>query len=122
AAATPPAPPAPEPVQAAAPPPPPPPTPEPAPVSPPAPAASTGSELDSILTKNAEDSVMSALTELTKKTAINRTGDGITVEDIVRDEVRPLLKQWLDKHLPSMVERLLQKELERVSKKVLGDD
>lgn len=33
-----------------------------------------------------------------------------------------MLKQWLDKHLPSMVERLLQKEMERISKRVLGDE
>ena len=39
---------------------------------------------------------------------------GPTIEDIVRAELRPLLKQWLDEHLPPMVERLVRAELERV--------
>ena len=39
---------------------------------------------------------------------------GPTIEDIVRAELRPLLKQWLDTHLPPMVERLVRAELERV--------
>ncbi len=40
---------------------------------------------------------------------------GPTVEDLVREEVRPLLKQWLDQHLPPMVERLVRQEIERVT-------
>ncbi|MEJ0049038.1 MAG: DUF2497 domain-containing protein [Rhodospirillales bacterium] len=38
----------------------------------------------------------------------------ISLEDIVRDEVRPVLKDWLDTHLPSIVERLVRAEIERV--------
>ena len=40
----------------------------------------------------------------------------------IRQELRPMLKHWLDYHLPGLVEKLLQKEMERISKKVLGDD
>ncbi len=40
---------------------------------------------------------------------------GPTIEDVVREEVRPLLKQWLDQHLPPMVERLVRQEIERVT-------
>lgn len=39
---------------------------------------------------------------------------GPTIEDIVRAELRPLLKQWLDANLPGMVERLVRAEIERV--------
>ena len=39
---------------------------------------------------------------------------GPTLEDIVRAELRPLLKQWLDANLPPMVERLVRAEIERV--------
>lgn len=39
---------------------------------------------------------------------------GPTIEDLVREEVRPLLKEWLDTHLPPMVERLVRAEIERV--------
>jgi cell pole-organizing protein PopZ len=39
---------------------------------------------------------------------------GPTIEDVVREELRPLLKSWLDQHLPPIVERLVRVEIERV--------
>lgn len=39
---------------------------------------------------------------------------GPTLEDIVRAELRQLLKEWLDVNLPPMVERLVRIEIERV--------
>jgi hypothetical protein len=39
---------------------------------------------------------------------------GPTLEDIVRSELRPLLKDWLDVYLPPLVERLVRVEIERV--------
>ena len=44
---------------------------------------------------------------------------GPTIEDLVREEIRPLLKEWLDTHLPSLVERLVQVEVERVVGRVV---
>jgi uncharacterized protein len=41
-------------------------------------------------------------------------GGGPTIEDLVRAELRPVLKEWLDTHLPSLVERLVRTEIERV--------
>lgn len=40
---------------------------------------------------------------------------GPTLEDIVRSELRPLLKEWLDNNLPPMVERLVRAEIDRVA-------
>lgn len=40
---------------------------------------------------------------------------GPTLEDIVRAELRPLLESWLNTHLPPLVQRLVQTEIERVS-------
>jgi cell pole-organizing protein PopZ len=40
---------------------------------------------------------------------------GPTLEDIVRSELRPLLKVWLDTNLSPMVERLVQAEIDRVA-------
>lgn len=42
------------------------------------------------------------------------TRGGPSIEDVVREEIRPLLKDWLDRHLPGMVERLVRAEIERV--------
>ena len=39
---------------------------------------------------------------------------GPSIEDLVREEIRPILKDWLDMHLPPMVERLVRAEIERV--------
>ena len=39
---------------------------------------------------------------------------GPTIEDMVREEVRPLLKQWIDTHMQALVERLVRAEIERV--------
>jgi cell pole-organizing protein PopZ len=39
-----------------------------------------------------------------------------TLEDMVREMLRPLLKSWLDDNLPSMVERIVRAEIERVSR------
>ena len=44
---------------------------------------------------------------------------GPTIEDLVREEIRPLLKAWLDQHLPPMVERLVRQEIERVTGRAL---
>lgn len=42
-------------------------------------------------------------------------GGGLTIEDVVRDEVRELLRTWLDEHLPPMVERMVRAEIARIS-------
>jgi len=39
-----------------------------------------------------------------------------TLEDLVHDMLRPMLKAWLDENLPNMVERLVRAEIERVSR------
>ena len=36
--------------------------------------------------------------------------------DLARDMIRPLLKTWLDDNLPSMVERMVRQEIERVAR------
>jgi uncharacterized protein len=43
-----------------------------------------------------------------------------TLEDLVREMLRPMLKSWLDDNLPSMVERLVRTEIERVSRGRMG--
>lgn len=44
---------------------------------------------------------------------------GPTIEDLVREEIRPLLKSWLDQHLPPLVQRLVQAEIERVANRAM---
>jgi len=39
-----------------------------------------------------------------------------TLEDLVKEMLRPMLKAWLDDNLPSLVERIVRAEIERVSR------
>jgi cell pole-organizing protein PopZ len=39
-----------------------------------------------------------------------------TLEDLVKEMLRPMLKTWLDDNLPSLVERLVRAEIDRVSR------
>ena len=61
---------------------------------------------------------------LLRAVAANRssavTRGGPSIEDVVRAELRPMLKDWLDAHLPSLVERLVRVEIERVLGKALS--
>ena len=45
---------------------------------------------------------------------------GPTLEDIVREEMRPMLKAWLDEYLPPLVERLVRAEIDRVVGRALS--
>lgn len=40
---------------------------------------------------------------------------GTTVEDLVVESLRPMLKEWLDDHLPALVRNLVEKEIRRLS-------
>jgi hypothetical protein len=44
------------------------------------------------------------------------TQNSRTLEDLVREMLKPMLKTWLDDNLPTMVERLVRAEIERVSR------
>lgn len=41
---------------------------------------------------------------------------GLTIEAMIREMLRPMLKEWLEENLPSMVERIVASEIERVSR------
>lgn len=40
---------------------------------------------------------------------------GTTVEDLAMEALRPMLKDWLDTNLPSIVERLVEREIKKIS-------
>ncbi|SEH16787.1 hypothetical protein SAMN05428974_1908 [Sphingopyxis sp. YR583] len=42
---------------------------------------------------------------------------GRTMEDVVLDALRPMLKQWLDANLPALVEAMVAKEISRIAGK-----
>jgi len=44
-------------------------------------------------------------------------GAGKTLEDLVKEMLRPMLKEWLDKNLPPMVERFVEREIVRLTRR-----
>ncbi len=44
---------------------------------------------------------------------------GNPLEDLIREMLRPLLKQWLDEHLPAMIDEHVKREISRITGKPL---
>jgi uncharacterized protein len=93
-----------------------------APPSPPAPAAPPPPLMpaeDGLVAPEAVAAAASSVSELLRSVVAGREQvavhrGGPTIEDLVREEIRPLLKQWLDANLPPLVERLVRAEMERI--------
>jgi uncharacterized protein len=85
---------------------------EPAPM--PAPVAETPFErqLRPILSDMAGRQVSAAFSDLTSAIEKERQQ---SLAEIAEDMIRPMLQEWLDNNLPTMVERLVRQEIERVS-------
>jgi uncharacterized protein len=45
------------------------------------------------------------------------TGGGKTIEELVQDMLRPMLKDWLDRNLPPIVERYVEREIVRLTRR-----
>jgi cell pole-organizing protein PopZ len=41
---------------------------------------------------------------------------GLTLDDVVRELLRPLLRQWLDANLPTIVQEAVQAEVDRIAR------
>lgn len=96
---------------AVAPSPPPPAAAAPPPLARPAPAPARAE--DTLLSDNSSFAVTAAFNSLAR-TVLSENSR--TLEDIVREMMRPMLKHWLDENLPGLVERIVRAEIERVSR------
>ena len=66
-----------------------------------------------IISSNTMRSVESAFNSLANTVLSNNAR---TLEDLVKEMLRPMLKSWLDDNLPGLVERIVKAEIERVSR------
>jgi cell pole-organizing protein PopZ len=66
-----------------------------------------------LMSSNTSAAVDSAFNALAQTVLVQNAR---TLEDLVREMLRPLLKSWLDDNLPGMVERIVKAEIERVSR------
>ena len=77
------------------------------------------SEQDSLMSPDAAEASRHRLAELA---AVRRESGPVSdapLEAIVRDMLKPLLKDWLDQRLPEMVEELVAREIARITGKPL---
>ncbi len=93
----------------------------PAPVyNPPEPVHFDNSRLISETTAQASVHALSGLSRLVGGTVnINSQPIGSghkTLENMVADLLRPILKDWLDNNLPGIVERVVQKEIQKITR------
>jgi cell pole-organizing protein PopZ len=66
-----------------------------------------------ILSRSTVSAVESAFNSLANTVLSNNAR---TLEDLVKEMLRPMLKAWLDDNLPGLVERIVKAEIERVSR------
>ncbi len=66
-----------------------------------------------ILSQSTVSAVESAFNTLANTVLSNNAR---TLEDLVKEMLRPMLKSWLDDNLPGLVERIVKAEIERVSR------
>lgn len=78
---------------------------------------------DSIFTSSAESAALQGFAKLASKASLDRRGTGdTTIEDIVRELMKPMLREWLDIHLPPLIEKVVQKELRKVAQRAADDE
>ena len=65
-----------------------------------------------LLSREATAAVGSAFNTLTETVKRHEP----SLEDVVRETLRPILKSWLDENLPRVVEQMVEAEIERVTR------
>ncbi len=81
---------------------------------------------DRLLSSTSAAASVAAMTQLVGRSQRDRSSEfGLgavdrTLEDVVRELLRPLLRDWLDEHLPQLVERLVRDELDRLAREAHG--
>jgi uncharacterized protein len=78
------------------------------------------SELMSATTASVAGGAFAKLSEALQPTPMEESvadSSGRTVEQFFEDIARPILKEWLDANLPGIVERLVQKEIQKIARR-----
>ena len=87
-------------------------------------AAEAAPETEELVSEASADAARQSLEALTAAVApaataaavaAPPTAPGRTMEDVVLDALRPMLKDWLDANLPPLVEAMVAKEISRIT-------
>jgi len=80
----------------------------------PPPVYSSGPPDASHLLSSGPDATVTAAFQNLTNTVLSQNAR--TIEDLVKEMLRPMLRTWLDENLPPLVERLVRQEIERVAR------
>ena len=61
-------------------------------------------------------STLAALSQPSARPQIVRTGE-TSLEGLITEMLRPMMKEWLDQNLPTLVESMVEREIRRITKK-----
>jgi cell pole-organizing protein PopZ len=83
-------------------------------------ALATEKEPEALLSDASADATRQALATLSRMVVkpLDPAGDN-TLEGLVREILRPLLKEWLDANLPGIVQATVDREVARISGRTL---
>lgn len=71
---------------------------------------------EDILDRTTAEVASQAFRNLSQSVRVSE-GPGKTLEDIVTEMLRPMIKQWLDANLPAIVEEKVEEEVQRVARR-----
>lgn len=80
-----------------------------------APVARKPQHVDSIISQPTVSAAASAFTRLAGSLRLSET-QGQSLEGVVRELLRPMLRDWLEQNLPAIVEAKVEAELDRISR------
>ena len=77
---------------------------------------------DTLLSEKTADAAANEMAKLLAgNVAVERDEPGrvgrLTLEDMARDLMRPLIKTWLDENLPRVIDRVVTRELEKLARR-----
>jgi cell pole-organizing protein PopZ len=76
----------------------------------------------SLLSSQTDKAVLASFSKLSQVAGAPSQSAPVTMDEFVRQMLRPMLKDWLDKNLPRIVERLVQAEIERALRSYTDPD
>lgn len=71
---------------------------------------------DGLLSQSTAAVASQSLSALSGLMVRNYEGADNTLEALVREMLRPMLREWLDANLPELVERIVAREVERITR------
>ena len=77
--------------------------------------AAASRQPEPIVSPEAAQATRGALDQLSRLLVKPEPGADGTLEGLVREMLRPMLREWIDANLPPMVERMVAKEIARIT-------